>query len=343
MRTINVVCLANGVSVSTDILGRAGEQNAVQLSIDASAVLQLAGVSGALTATLYYMLPNGVALSGDSDITDSSLVLVTIPAFAMQVAGAVKVQLKLSQGSGESEIVLKTYMWEMHVDKSISATSDTPPDPVRTWLDEVDDKLEAALEFEAAINQVNVNVAQLAPDATPTGEGEINQETGLTLTLGIPRGQKGDPGTGLQVKGKYDNVESLQAGVQSPIPGDTYAVGTADPYDIYIYNIPGGWTNYGKIQGAQGEPGKPGEPGAKGDTGATGPAGPNEVSATTTTAFNGLLKGNGSTVQQAAAGVDYAGASHTHALSDLPITVSQTDLEAGTSALATNTLYIVYE
>ena len=38
MRTIHIVCLADGVSASTDILGRAGEQNAVQLSIDASAV-----------------------------------------------------------------------------------------------------------------------------------------------------------------------------------------------------------------------------------------------------------------------------------------------------------------
>lgn len=83
--------------------------------------------------------------------------------------------------------------------------------------------------------------------------------------------------------------------------------------------------------------------GGAGATGAAGPAGPNEVSASTATPITGLLKGDGATVQQAVPGEDYAAASHAHALADLPITVSQTDLEAGTSALATNTLYIVYE
>lgn len=47
----------------------------------------------------------------------------------------------------------------------------------------------------------------------------------------------------------------------------------------------------------------------KGDTGAQGPqgeTGPNAVSAETTTALNGILKGNGSNVAVAVAGTDYA-------------------------------------
>ena len=54
--------------------------------------------------------------------------------------------------------------------------------------------------------------------------------------------------------------------------------------------------------------GQPGQDGADGAPGATGPAGPNEVSASTATSFNGLLKGNGSTVVQAVAGTDYEAA-----------------------------------
>lgn len=47
----------------------------------------------------------------------------------------------------------------------------------------------------------------------------------------------------------------------------------------------------------------------KGDTGA---AGPNSVSTSTATTITGILKGNGSTVEEAVAGTDYAAASHTH-------------------------------
>ena len=52
-----------------------------------------------------------------------------------------------------------------------------------------------------------------------------------------------------------------------------------------------------------------GATGSKGDTGATGP---NSVSTSTATNITGLLKGNGSTVEVAVAGTDYAAASHSH-------------------------------
>ena len=48
--------------------------------------------------------------------------------------------------------------------------------------------------------------------------------------------------------------------------------------------------------------GPAGADGQDGQDGAPGPAGPNEVSAATTTSFNGLLKGNGSAVAQAVVG-----------------------------------------
>ena len=55
-------------------------------------------------------------------------------------------------------------------------------------------------------------------------------------------------------------------------------------------------------QGPAGADGAPGQDGADGAPGEQGPAGPNEVSASTATSFNGLLKGNGSVVAQAQAG-----------------------------------------
>ena len=57
------------------------------------------------------------------------------------------------------------------------------------------------------------------------------------------------------------------------------------------------WTNLVPLSSLKGEPGPEGP---------QGPEGSNEISIDTATALNGLLKGNGSTVQVAQSGVDYA-------------------------------------
>ena len=59
------------------------------------------------------------------------------------------------------------------------------------------------------------------------------------------------------------------------------------------------WTNDGGLS-------NPAAISIKGPQGEQGPAGPNEVSTTTATNISGILKGNGSTVQAAQAGADYA-------------------------------------
>ena len=87
-------------------------------------------------------------------------------------------------------------------------------------------------------------------------------------------------------------------------------------------------------------------------TGKTGPAGPSEISTDTATTLNGLLKGNGSTVQAAQSGVDYAApatdtvvTASASAWSDNTITVSVTGvmadskLEIGLSETATDEQY----
>lgn len=506
MRTINVVCLADGVSVSTDILGRAGEQNAVQLSIDASAVAAAlestpeieAETPTGLMAALYFRLRTGVALPMDAvQLPESAALTVTVPAWAMQLDGAVRVQLVLTQGTGDAATVLKSYVWEMVVQPSVLPNTDTPPDPVQTWLDDVSEAIDNILVFGDAIDNIAITADTLPPGSQATASGSISETEGLKIKLGIPQGEQGpkgdtgatgpqgetgpqgpqgekgetgpqgpkgdtgetgpqgpkgdtgetgprgevgpqgpqgDPGPtgprgpegpqgpqgetgkGLTVLDYYDSLEALQAAVQSPAAGDAYGVGAAEPYDIYIYSPTKGWVNNGPLQGAQGPqgpqgepgpqgpPGADGAPGAKGDTGPEGPrgeqgiqgpagpqgdpgadgaqgpqgpagtaatitvgsvtasdpgstpqvinsgtasaavldfvlprgeqgpagadgapgadgqdgaqgpqgpAGPNEVSATTTTNITGLLKGNGSTVQQAVAGTDYAAAPQT--------------------------------
>lgn len=503
MRTINIVCLADGVSVSTDILGRAGEQNAVQLSIDASAVAAAladtpeieAEAPTGLMAALYFRLRTGVALPMDAvQLPESAALTVTVPAWAMQLEGAVRVQLVLTQGTGDTATVLKSYVWEMVVQPSVLANTDTPPDPVQTWLDEVSEAIDNILVFGDAIDNIAITADTLPPGSQATASGSISETEGLKIELGIPQGEqgpkgdtgatgpqgetgpqgpkgdtgatgpqgpkgdtgetgpqgpkgdtgetgpqgevgpqgpqgdlgptgpqgpegpqgpRGEPGKGLTVLDYYDSLEALQAAVQSPAAGDAYGVGAAEPYDIYIYSPSQGWVNNGPLQGAKGDTGPegpkgdPGEQGPKGDAGPQGPqgpqgeqgiqgpagpqgnpgadgaqgpqgpagkaatiavgtvtasdpgstpqvtnsgttsaavfdfvlprgaqgpagadgapgadgqdgaqgpqgpAGPNEVSTTTGTNITGLLKGNGSTVQQAVAGTDYAKPSNT--------------------------------
>jgi hypothetical protein len=73
--------------------------------------------------------------------------------------------------------------------------------------------------------------------------------------------------------GYYASVSALEEAVPSPAIGDAYGIGSAEPYDIYIW---GGeaWVDNGPIQGPAGPQGDAGPQGPKGDTGDTGPQGP---------------------------------------------------------------------
>ena len=69
----------------------------------------------------------------------------------------------------------------------------------------------------------------------------------------------GRDGTGFVIGGYFETPAALTAAVAEPEPGEAYAVGTAVPYDIYIWDGLGkNWVNNGPIQGAKGDSGAPG-------------------------------------------------------------------------------------
>lgn len=105
------------------------------------------------------------------------------------------------------------------------------------------------------------------------GEKGPQGKTGPAGPTG-PTGPKGDTGAGFVVKGYYATASALESSVQDPAVGDAYGVGTAEPYDIYIYDgVFGTWVNNGPLQGAKGDKGEPGERGPQGKTGPQGPQG----------------------------------------------------------------------
>lgn len=88
------------------------------------------------------------------------------------------------------------------------------------------------------------------------------------------KGETGAQGKGFTVLGRYNSYEDLIAAVTEPEPGDAYNIGTADPYDVYMWDgVNETWTNIGTLKGERGEPGAPGpqgEPGLRGLPGRNG-------------------------------------------------------------------------
>ena len=122
----------------------------------------------------------------------------------------------------------------------------------------------------------------------PQGEQGPQGKTGPQGEQG-PAGPKGETGSGFKVLGYYGTKAALDAAQKATAAaGDAYGVGTAEPYDIYIFDgITGEFVNNGPLQGAKGETGPagpqgiqgpkgdPGKDGAKGADGAQGKDGTN--------------------------------------------------------------------
>lgn len=112
----------------------------------------------------------------------------------------------------------------------------------------------------------------------PQGERGPQGQTGPRGEQG-PAGPKGETGRGFKVLGYYGTKTALDTAQKATAAaGDAYGVGTAEPYDIYIFDgITGEFINNGPLQGAKGETGERGPQGIqgpKGDPGETGPQGP---------------------------------------------------------------------
>ena len=84
------------------------------------------------------------------------------------------------------------------------------------------------------------------------------------------KGDRGETGLGFKVIDYFFSLEELISSVTNPSAGDAYGVGSAYPYDIYIYSQSGGWVNNGPLQGAKGEKGEKGDPGTNGTNGVDG-------------------------------------------------------------------------
>lgn len=135
----------------------------------------------------------------------------------------------------------------------------------------------------------------ILPDSTASADygkvylkGTANWVYAFTLTtltsikgpIGPPgkKGDQGDPGeagSSFAILGYFDTLDDLKAAAPNPTAGDVYGVGTAPPYNIYIWDPANGkWVGNGNLQGPQGEQGIQGPEGKRGPEGKQGPEGP---------------------------------------------------------------------
>lgn len=112
----------------------------------------------------------------------------------------------------------------------------------------------------------------ILPDSTASADygkvylkGTANWVPAFTLTtltsikgpIGPPgkKGDKGDPGeagSSFVILGYFDTLDALKAAVLNPKSGDVYGVGTAPPYNIYIWDsVHGKWVGNGNLLALQ--------------------------------------------------------------------------------------------
>ena len=105
---------------------------------------------------------------------------------------------------------------------------------------------------------VNVFVPSVDADGTLTWTNKAGLANPAAVNVKGAKGEKGDPGTGITIKGKYDRLSALQAAHPKADEGDAYMAGT----NLYVWNG-SAWIDCGNVQGPKGD---------KGDTGSKGDA-----------------------------------------------------------------------
>lgn len=181
----------------------------------------------------YFIRPDGATVSITGTVADGCAQLL-LPAACYHQPGRFSLVIRLTQ-----EDTRVTVFWAEGA-MSRSATDTLVDDGVIPSLDE----LLAQISAMEAATEAASTVAQTVQSKLDSGELH---------------------GKGLTISGYYATLSALTAAVTSPQPGDAYAIGTAAPYDTYIWNgNGGGWVNNGALQGVPGEQGVPGTPGADG-------------------------------------------------------------------------------
>ena len=201
--------------------------------------------------------------NGEAAVTTSgNVATILLAEQALTAAGTGYAEVNLYDANGK----LTSFTFILEIQPSV-----LPDDAISTnyvsFLTEIAQQILKAgiglrpLGFYDTVSDLEAAVTDPAPgDVYAVGNGAPyyyyawDATTSAWVNMGVIKSK------GLVILGNYATVSALEAAVTNPERGDAYGVGSAAPYDVYIWNG-SAWVNWGIIEGA------------KGDTGATGATG----------------------------------------------------------------------
>ncbi len=135
---------------------------------------------------------------------------------------------------------------------------------VQAYVDQAQAAAEQAVSTVSAVTDMTVEATNL-DNGQPATVTKSTKNGKVNLAFGLPRGEQGiagpegkrgpqgPPGNGLTILGYYDTEANLKSAVTAPEAGDAYGVGTAAPYDIYVFDgVTNDWKNNGPLSGGGG-------------------------------------------------------------------------------------------
>lgn len=198
--------------------------------------------------------------NGEAAVTTSgNVATILLAEQALTAAGKGYAEVNLYDANGK----LTSFTFILDIQASV-----LPDDAISTnyvsFLTEIAQQILKAgiglrpLGFYATVPDLEAAVTDPAPgDVYAVGNGTPyyyyawDATTSAWVNMGVIKSK------GLVILGNYATVSALEAAVTNPERGDAYGVGSAAPYDVYIWNG-SAWVNWGVIEGAPGEPGNDG-------------------------------------------------------------------------------------
>ena len=201
--------------------------------------------------------------NGETAVTTSgNVATILLAEQALTAAGTGYAEVNLYDANGK----LTSFTFILDIQASV-----LPDDAISTnyvsFLTEIAQQILKAgiglrpLGFYATVSDLEAAITAPAPgDVYAVGDGAPYYYYAWDATTSAWVNMGEIKSKGLVILGNYATVSALEAAVPNPERGDAYGVGSAAPYDVYIWNG-SEWVNWGVIEGA------------KGDTGATGATG----------------------------------------------------------------------
>lgn len=187
------------------------------------------------TVTGYFVRADGATVTIQGETLDGAAIL-TLPAACYSIPGRFSLVIRLTQGESKTSV-----FWAEGAVSRSATDSFLDPEHVVPSLDDLLDQI-------AVMEKATEDAEAAAAEARESGaEAESLAQAAVDdLTRRVDSGEF--DGRGFVILGYYTTLDDLISAVPDPSRGDAYGVGSAAPYDIYVWDAVNGlWINNGSL------------------------------------------------------------------------------------------------